>query len=169
VKTLQTRLNVWGAHGLTVDGVFGASTEAAVRTFQTAHHLTVDGVVGPATWTALRAATPPLPPVPPPVWVYGPPVNLKVLSAGHTTVKLSWSPPLHAPVAPLYYECWIYKGTTATARFLVDKYPRKAPASPFQFGGLVRHQRYTIHLSASGPGGTHMPADVFDSVTFTTT
>ena len=46
VKTLQTRLNVWGAT-LAVDGDFGPLTLAAVKAFQTAHHLSVDGIVGP--------------------------------------------------------------------------------------------------------------------------
>lgn len=55
VKTLQTRLNVHGAH-LTVDGVFGPVTEAAVVAFQKAAKLTVDGIVGPLTWAALNRA-----------------------------------------------------------------------------------------------------------------
>jgi lysozyme len=54
VRTLQTRLNLWGAK-LAVDGDFGPLTLAAVKAFQTQKHLTVDGIVGPQTWAALNA------------------------------------------------------------------------------------------------------------------
>jgi peptidoglycan hydrolase-like protein with peptidoglycan-binding domain len=52
VKTLQYLLD---AHGrtVTVDGIFGPKTDAAVRAFQQDKHLTVDGAVGPKTWSAL--------------------------------------------------------------------------------------------------------------------
>lgn len=41
---------------LTVDGVFGATTEQAVKIFQRENGLTADGVVGQSTWDALYAA-----------------------------------------------------------------------------------------------------------------
>jgi peptidoglycan hydrolase-like protein with peptidoglycan-binding domain len=39
--------------GITVDGNFGQTTEAAVRQFQRDHGLVPDGIVGPKTWQAL--------------------------------------------------------------------------------------------------------------------
>ena len=53
VATLQTRLNELGYNCGEVDGVFGAKTRAAVIAFQKANNLSVDGVVGPQTWAAL--------------------------------------------------------------------------------------------------------------------
>ena len=56
VKLLQETLNelpAGAALDLKVDGVFGAETEKAVRQFQADHGLTVDGVVGKKTWAAL--------------------------------------------------------------------------------------------------------------------
>ncbi|WP_144121120.1 peptidoglycan-binding domain-containing protein [Catellatospora sichuanensis] len=52
VRTLQTRLNVFG-HKLRVDGDFGNLTQIAVKRFQKAKKLTVDGIVGPKTWAKL--------------------------------------------------------------------------------------------------------------------
>ena len=51
VKTLQYLLKARG-HNLTVDGVFGPATDAAVRAFQQHKGLAVDGIVGPVTWSA---------------------------------------------------------------------------------------------------------------------
>ena len=52
VKTLQYLLRARG-HYLTVDGIFGPNTNAAVRAFQQQTGLAVDGIVGPVTWSAL--------------------------------------------------------------------------------------------------------------------
>ena len=54
VRTLQHLLR---AHGQTVsvDGIFGPNTEAAVRAVQQSSGVPVDGVVGPQTWPKLIA------------------------------------------------------------------------------------------------------------------
>jgi peptidoglycan hydrolase-like protein with peptidoglycan-binding domain len=52
VQTLQYLLRARG-HNLTVDGIFGPATAAAVRAFQQQEGLAVDGIVGPVTWSAL--------------------------------------------------------------------------------------------------------------------
>lgn len=54
VKTLQKLLNQNG-NKLTVDGIFGVKTEAAVKAYQKKKGLVVDGIVGPKTWGALTA------------------------------------------------------------------------------------------------------------------
>ena len=45
VRQLQTRLRSWGYYSGTVDGVYGAKTESAVRAFQKRNGLTADGIV----------------------------------------------------------------------------------------------------------------------------
>jgi peptidoglycan hydrolase-like protein with peptidoglycan-binding domain len=52
VQTLQYLLRARG-HTVTVDGIFGPATDAAVRAFQQQHGLAADGIVGPLTWAAL--------------------------------------------------------------------------------------------------------------------
>ncbi|SDT44169.1 peptidoglycan-binding domain-containing protein [Actinoplanes derwentensis] len=52
VQTLQYLLLAHG-HTVTVDGVFGSETGAAVRAVQWAKSLPDNGVVDPATWRAL--------------------------------------------------------------------------------------------------------------------
>lgn len=56
VRELQTMLAACGYGAGAVDGVFGSATESALRAFQSAHGLTVDGICGMATWAALDAA-----------------------------------------------------------------------------------------------------------------
>ena len=52
VRTLQQLLRARG-HVVTVDGIFGPLTDAAVRAFQQQKGLAVDGIAGPNTWSAL--------------------------------------------------------------------------------------------------------------------
>ena len=53
-KELQTLLNKYGA-GVSVDGVLGQKTAAAIKTAQKKLGLTADGCAGQATWAKLRS------------------------------------------------------------------------------------------------------------------
>lgn len=53
VKQVQERLKQWGYYTGSVDGIFGAKTKSAVKSFQKSNGLTQDGIVGPATFKAL--------------------------------------------------------------------------------------------------------------------
>lgn len=55
VRQVQQRLKDRGWR-ITVDGDFGAKTEAIVKQFQGEKGLDVDGIVGPATWNSLWTA-----------------------------------------------------------------------------------------------------------------
>ena len=52
IPALQDLLRARG-HMVLADGIFGQTTESAVKSFQAAERLSVDGIVGPQTWGAL--------------------------------------------------------------------------------------------------------------------
>jgi g-D-glutamyl-meso-diaminopimelate peptidase len=52
---LQWLLNDKGFDCGNADGIFGAKTLAAVKTYQKAHGLTADGIVGRNTWKSILA------------------------------------------------------------------------------------------------------------------
>lgn len=53
VRRIQTKLKRWGYYNGSVDGIFGSQTLKAVRWFQSKNGLTVDGVAGPKTLAAM--------------------------------------------------------------------------------------------------------------------
>ena len=55
VKVLQWLLSMNGYNVGTVDGIFGANTQKAVKAYQTAKGLSSDGIVGKQTWSKLLA------------------------------------------------------------------------------------------------------------------
>jgi peptidoglycan hydrolase-like protein with peptidoglycan-binding domain len=56
VRDLQESLKALGHDPGPVDGVFGATTEAAVKAFQQAKGIAVDGIVGRVTWINIDEA-----------------------------------------------------------------------------------------------------------------
>ncbi|HEY5819184.1 MAG TPA: peptidoglycan-binding protein [Mesorhizobium sp.] len=56
VKDLQEALKALGYDAGPVDGVFGATTESAVKKFQQDKEIAVDGVVGRLTWLNIDEA-----------------------------------------------------------------------------------------------------------------
>ena len=56
VRDLQQALKTLGHDPGAIDGVFGASTEGAVKTFQQAREITADGIVGRVTWINIDEA-----------------------------------------------------------------------------------------------------------------
>jgi len=53
VETLQKKLAAKGFNPGAADGIFGPKTDDALRRFQEAEGLTVDGIAGPNTYAAL--------------------------------------------------------------------------------------------------------------------
>lgn len=53
VKTVQQKLKRWGYYSGNVDGIYGSATKKAVEYFQRKNGLTVDGIVGQKTYAAL--------------------------------------------------------------------------------------------------------------------
>ena len=63
----QELLNKAGGYNLTVDGIYGQKTDAAVRNFQRNNGLAVDGILGKNTWSKLlssKTTTPSAPSTP---------------------------------------------------------------------------------------------------------
>jgi peptidoglycan hydrolase-like protein with peptidoglycan-binding domain len=61
VRAVQDQLNYRsGKYGFSVavDGIFGPTTQLAVRAFQAAGRIAADGIVGPVTWQALVTESP---------------------------------------------------------------------------------------------------------------
>ena len=53
VRQIQTKLKRWGYYSGNVDGIYGSQTQAAVRWFQSKNGLTVDGIAGKNTLAAM--------------------------------------------------------------------------------------------------------------------
>src|SRR4029078_8794601 len=56
VRDLQEALKALGYDSGPIDGVFGTTTETAVKAFQQARGVTADGVVGKVTWINIDEA-----------------------------------------------------------------------------------------------------------------
>lgn len=82
VTELQKLLNAKGVK-VSVDGIFGASTQNAVIQFQRSNSLIADGIVGAKTWAALRK-------VPTPIRLVDVALNYDPDSFPHQKMALEW-------------------------------------------------------------------------------
>ncbi|MBD2505646.1 peptidoglycan-binding domain-containing protein [Anabaena azotica] len=82
VSELQRLLNAKGVK-VSVDAIFGASTQKAVIQFQRSNGLTADGIVGAKTWAALRK-------VPTPIRLVDVALNYDPDSYPHQKAALEW-------------------------------------------------------------------------------
>jgi GH25 family lysozyme M1 (1,4-beta-N-acetylmuramidase) len=140
VKTLQTRLNVWGAN-LTVDGDFGSLTLAAVRAFQTKQKLTVDGIVGPRTWAALEKNP----------GTYPAPTGLAV---GSVSLTVRWDAVTVDGKAVASY-------TVQAVGLNGEVYVHETPTTnSVVLSGLVSGWTYNVHVWANGGPGTPPSASI---------
>ncbi|GEL07648.1 NlpC/P60 family protein [Salisediminibacterium halotolerans] len=57
VSDLQSELNSATSHSLTVDGIYGPKTRAAVTAFQQSAGIGVDGIAGPNTYSAITGSS----------------------------------------------------------------------------------------------------------------
>lgn len=53
VTQIQTKLKRWGYYTGSIDGIYGTQTQKAVRYFQSKNGLTVDGIAGKNTLAAM--------------------------------------------------------------------------------------------------------------------
>ena len=53
VIQIQTKLKRWGYYKGSIDGIYGSQTQSAVRYFQSKNGLTVDGIAGKNTLAAM--------------------------------------------------------------------------------------------------------------------
>jgi Putative peptidoglycan binding domain len=145
VVALQKALNAADKAALTVDGLFGAATLAAVKAFQTAHKLTVDGIAGPATWSVLDAVpvTPPPPPPPPPVTVFAAP---KDVAAGDLRLNVTWDAvPVVNGKKPTGYKISVYLVTGQHIGDVTVAYGTNVVTL-----GLALGRQYKIYVGALG-------------------
>jgi hypothetical protein len=172
VETVQSRLNAWATQiklttKLTVDGNFGALTEAAVKLALTYWDYSAANValgeVPESLWAQLNGT----PPSPPPVdWTYPAPGSPAAV-ASMATYVLTWTAPsVTDEPAPAEYAVFIYKGTVCDEADIVLGYPQVVTGKTITTKSLPAGT-YTAHIVAAGPGGTDEGPDVFATVEFT--
>lgn len=185
VTTLQTDLNNWRVTmgskfaPLTVDGNFGALTEAAVAVAQ--KYFGDTGLAGTASQTFVAnnlaktpggTVTPPTPPPPPPAfWVFAPVTKLAVPNAGPTSfrVEFDWDGST-VNGTPAKFEVAVCEGSKLTTN--IAGYPRYIPyiatgSYSQSWGGLQPGTEYLVAVRVQLSDGTH--SSPWATATFKTT
>ena len=153
VTELQKLLNNNG-YNLTVDGIYGANTQAAVKDYQQKNNLTVDGIVGNNTWGALTAANTTQP---------APSTTQPATSTGNTAPSTNATTTPEASAQPFTFDSFQVSDSTAAAdqnrQDLATQKPSDFSYGEYQKSDTVAQAEALLQQQLANKPGSYTQSD----------